>query len=170
MPDPTRFSAPWSASLKLLTGVCLLLLLGLPLVGLLGGPKGELWFIAMVVLPPAVLLLAAAFIILGYEVVDHYLIIHRPGWQVRLDLDGLRAVEADPGAMLGSVRTFGNGGLFCFAGWFRNTQLGPYQAYATDPWRAVVLHLSQGTVVISPDDPRRLVKLLRLMGELESDD
>lgn len=161
MSSNAHFSAPWSASLKLLTSVSVVVLFGISLIGIFTGPEGNLyWILGMVVLPLLLLPVSAGFAILGYELDGQQLIVRRPGWRVRFDLTDLRAAEADPGAMLGSIRVFGNGGLFCFAGRFRNRQLGSYRALATDPKLAVVLRIGEKTVVISPDDPQRLVKAL----------
>ncbi len=52
--------------------------------------------------------------------------------------------------MKGSIRTFGNGGLFCFSGRFRNRKLGSYRAFATDPKLAVVLRFPDKIVVVTP--------------------
>ena len=68
-------------------------------------------------------------------------------------MSGLKSAEVDTEAMSKSIRTFGNGGLFCFAGIFNNNRLGSYRAFATDPKRAVVLRFSDRTVVVTPDQP-----------------
>ena len=65
----------------------------------------------------------------------------------------LISIEPDPNAMKGSIRTFGNGGFFSFSGRFRNSQLGSYRAFATDPKRAVVIKTEKRTFVITPQDP-----------------
>ena len=60
-----------------------------------------------------------------------------------------------------SIRTFGNGGLYSFTGWFRNTALGAYRAFVTDPHRTVVLHFPTRTVVVSPSAPEDFVHVIR---------
>lgn len=57
-----------------------------------------------------------------------------------------------------SVRTFGNGGLFSFSGWYYNTLLGAYRAFVTDPNQTVVLHLGGRSVVVSPAKPEEFVR------------
>lgn len=156
------FRAPWAASLKLMTVLLVALLLGIVLIGLFGGDiDNGLWLLAMVMMPLLILLVAMAFMIRGYDLEANTLRVHRLGWYTRLDLAGLSSVEADPVAMMGSTRVFGNGGLFCFAGRFRNRQLGTYRAFATDPRQAVVLRLRDRTVVITPDDPEKFLDEVR---------
>ena len=70
---------------------------------------------------------------------------------------GVISVEADPNAMRGSLRTCGNGGLFCFAGAYWNKRLGSYRAFATDPSRSVVLRFSDRVVVMTPERPAEFV-------------
>jgi hypothetical protein len=66
--------------------------------------------------------------------------------------------------MQGSIRTFGNGGLFGFIGLFRNKKLGRYRAFATDEKNAVVLRFATHTLVITPEQPQRAVTLLNREG------
>ena len=58
--------------------------------------------------------------------------------------------------MNASLRTWGIGGVFSFSGHFVNT-LGRYRAFVTDPQRTVVLRLSRGILVVSPDRPEDFV-------------
>lgn len=59
-----------------------------------------------------------------------------------------------------SLRLFGNGGLFCSAGWFRNRTLGRYRAFAMSPRHAVVLTFAARVVAVTPDDPERILRAL----------
>jgi hypothetical protein len=63
------------------------------------------------------------------------------------------------------MRLFGNGGFFCFAGWFRNSKLGVYRLFGTDAKLAVVLRFSDKTVVITPDDPQKFVTDINTLHE-----
>lgn len=56
-----------------------------------------------------------------------------------------------------SIRTFRNGGLFSFTGFFRNKALGAYRAFVTDPHQTVVLHFPNRTVLVSPSAPAEFV-------------
>jgi hypothetical protein len=119
----------------------------------------------MVVLPVSILVLAPFFAIRGYLLTEEALCVLRPGWRARIPLDDLVSVDADPDAMARSIRTFGNGGLFCIAGAFRNQRLGSYRAFATDPKRAVVLRFPSRTVVVTPERPADLVaEVMKLKG------
>lgn len=155
MDGRTAFKAPWSRSLKWMTGLSVGILLFIPALGLTMGPRYLLlWSLGMVVMPLAVLLIGAFFVIRGYELAAGKLLVHRLGWRSAIDLSGLTGVAIDPEAMNGSLRTFGNGGLFAFSGAFWNRRLGHYRAFATDPGRAVVLRFGPKTVVVTPDDPK----------------
>ena len=73
----------------------------------------------------------------------------------------LPSAEADPVALKGSIRLAGNGGLFAFCGWFRNSKLGVYRAFCTDLAHAVVLRFPDRTVVVTPDQPDKFVAAIR---------
>ena len=153
-----RFSAPWSTSVKWITGItvtflAILVIFGISQVKEIGSGSSILLALLTVVLPALVLVLSACWMIRGFVLSGDSLLIQRLGWQSRLDLTELVSAEADPEAMDKSLRTWGNGGLFCFCGRFRNTKLGAYRAYATDPKRSVVLKFQDRTVVVSPDRP-----------------
>lgn len=101
------------------------------------------------------------FMIRGYVITENALFVQRFLWHTRIDLSGLRTFEPDPIAMSGSLRTFGNGGLFCIAGYFHNEKLGSYRAFATDPRLAVVLHFTDKVIVVTPDNPEQFVAALK---------
>jgi hypothetical protein len=160
------FSAPWGGPLILMTAVCAVLCLLLPLPGVLIAlgssalgmsaiPPWAGWPLAAV--PLLTLGLSAAFMVRGYILTDVSLSIKRLGWETRLDLSRLNSATVDPEALQRSVRIFGNGGLFSFTGWFRNKKLGSYRVFATDAKRAVVLRFAGKTIVLTPDDPQKFV-------------
>ena len=169
--NEVSFKAPWGAPLILMTAVCLVLCLIIPLPGLLIGfghgavlgvktiPKWTGWI--LIIVPLLTIAGSAAFMVRGYRVSGGALRVQRLGWETCIDLSRLMSVTFDPEALKGSLRLFGNGGFFCFAGWFRNSKLGVYRAFATDSTRAVVLRFSNRTVVVTPDDPRRFVAEVR---------
>jgi len=152
------FKAPWGAPLVLMTVVCTLMCVCLPLPGLMIGLGGAMppWAASIIVVVPLLaVVISAVFMVRGYVLTDTSLIIKRLGWVSRLDLSHLNSVTVDPDALPGSLRVFGNGGFFSFTGWFRNKKLGAYRAFATDAKRAVVLRFADKTVVITPDDPQK---------------
>ena len=63
--------------------------------------------------------------------------------------------------MKGSLRLFGNGGIFGFYGWFWSKSLGRFSAFVTDNARSVVIRLPARTIVVSPDQPEEFARLLR---------
>lgn len=147
-----HFSAPWSLRLTLVTAS---LLAALACAAVAAEGVGALALAALV-------LATAAFSVRGYSVDGETLLVHRLGWTTRLDLSQLTRAEFSPGATAGSIRTFGNGGLFAFVGHFHSAALGPYRAFATDGARTVVLDLGRGTgrVVVTPDRPAEFVAAL----------
>ena len=154
-PATATFGAPWSRQLKLLTLLSSAILLGISIALLLNTPEQAppiyqlgIW------IPLLTLVLSALFAVRGYQLDGDQLYVLRPGWRSGRSLSQLQSVAADPKAMDGSIRLFGNGGLFAYLGLFRNSKLGRYRAFATDAARSVVLRLPAATVVVTPDDPQ----------------
>lgn len=108
-------------------------------------------------LPLAIIAGGALFTIRGYTVTPDAVWVHRLFWKTRLSLTGLQSARFEPDAMSGSIRIFGNGGLFSFSGFFRNKTLGTYRAIVTDPHLTVVLRFSSRTMVVSPSTPEDFV-------------
>ncbi len=156
-----HFGAPWSRSLQVITLLatvfCLSLTIGLLWTGR-ADPGPAAW---AAWLPFAILLACALFTVRGYTIGPDAIWIERLFWATRLPLAGLESAEADPEAMRGSIRVFGNGGCFSFSGWFRNNRLGLYRAWVTDPRRAVVLHYGRRVRLLSPDQPQAFVRMLQ---------
>lgn len=110
---------------------------------------------------PVLLLLVGLFTIRGYSLTPHNIVIHRLLWRTTLSLAGLESIKADPNAMKGSIRLFGNGGALSFTGLYLNRRLGRYRAFATDPARAVVLEFPSRKVVMTPEDPSLFISSLQ---------
>lgn len=146
-----RYQAPWAASVKWITAAVIALFVGLWFWTPWGGAAG--W---------GLLLVLFAYGPSGYSFEGRDLVIHRRGWgPFRLPLSSLTGAAVSPDAMRRSLRTFGNGGVFGFTGWFHNSRLGRYRAWVTDPKRAVVLEFEDHTVVVSPGRPHLFVDELR---------
>ena len=145
-----HFRDPWSTMLKVVTGVILILVMA---VSVTVGPPASWVLIGIVTL-------GAIFAVRGYSVVDSRLLIHRLGWSTKFELASLSNAEFSPGAMMGSIRVFGIGGLFGFIGRFRNELLGPYRAYATNRENTVVLDFDGAKVVVTPDRPQEFIAAL----------
>ena len=154
MTQNRTYGASWGLSLKIMTGIAAGILLFMVATGLTKNPGNtEGWTFFMVVLPLAVLGVSSLFSIHGYTVDGDTLLIHRIGWNSKVNLSRLVAAHVDPSAMNNSIRTFGNGGMFCFAGGYWNKKLRHYRAFATAPKNSVILRFPNRTVVVSPDDP-----------------
>ena len=146
-----RYGAPWSASVKWITVGVVALFAGI--TALHPGAGTAVW---------ALLLGLFAFGPSGYSFDGHHLVVHRRAWSpARVSLSGLNAATVSPDAMRWSLRTFGNGGVFGFTGWFYNTRLGRYRAWVTDPGKAIVLEFPDQTIVVSPRHPHLFVDELR---------
>lgn len=150
-----KYAAPWSTSLIVISTVITLILAG---VAVLVAGDGRSWISA---LPVAILFGSLLFMVRGYSLTSDALLVHRLVWTTRLPLSSLRSAQAEPDAMRGSLRTFGNGGLFSFTGRYTNGKLGGYSAYVTDPRRAVVLDFGTRKVVVSPAVPEEFVNDIR---------
>ena len=154
-----RFDAPWAKIVKLVSVVASAILLfvvydvGRRVAG------GWLWY--LVVAGPLLILVGALlFTVRGYLLEPTRLLVQRLLWSTPIDLDGLKEVRHDPGAMKRSLRLFGNGGLFAIAGLFSNKRLGRYRAFATDPERSVVLDFGDRKIVVTPGEPAEFVRRL----------
>jgi len=125
-------------------------------------PPPPLSFVSLVV-PVALLatvLITALYTIRGYTVTPEAILVHRLLWATRLPRERLVSAVSEPGAMKGSLRLCGNGGMFSFSGWFWNKRLGRYRAYVTDLNRTVVLRWEGRMAVVSPGDPEGFVREL----------
>ena len=105
---------------------------------------------------------AALFTIRGYTVTPDTILVHRLFWDTRLPREGLLSATVQTQAMEGSLKLFGNGGMFSFTGWFWSKRLGRFRAYATNLNCTVVLRWEKRTVVVSPDNAAEFVR--ELMG------
>ena len=162
-------AAPWPVSLKVVSTVAAVVLVGVTAVLYRAVPRGtrvpfaEGFGTFVFVVPLAILLVALCFLVRGYELDGTGLYVERLLWRTRIDLGGLTRAWHDPSAMRRSLRLFGNGGLFSITGIFQNAALGRYRAFVTDPKRAVVLRYESRVVVVSPADPDALLGHLRLV-------
>lgn len=155
-----KFSAPWGRQLLLITALCGAILFGISGVLLVRAPENPpLTYQVGIWLPPSLFLLCALFSVRGYELRGNSLVVFRPGWRTRLPLTEVQSVVHQPDATQGSIRIFGNGGLFGFIGLFQNQQLGRYRAFATDFSNSVVIRMPARTLVVTPGDPGAFTEL-----------
>jgi len=158
----STFRAPWSRNVNYLTFT---IIIAFGVVATMWRvklrPGNDFYSIATAAIPLLVVMTGSLFMIQGYIVEDNTLFVRRLLWNSKIDLTDLISFEFDKGAMSGSIRTFGNGGFFCIAGCFYNSKLGRFRAYATDPDLAVVLRFSNRTIVVTPEDPRLFITVLK---------
>jgi hypothetical protein len=160
-------AAPWSMSVKAASAfsAVLLVALGLGLPHALSDashpPFADGMRALLRILPFAILGVAALFVVRGDEVAGRELVVQRLLWATRVPLDGIDRAYEDPQAMAGSVRVFGNGGLFAVTGLYRNAKLGMYRAYVTDRARAVVLRMGPKAIVVSPEQPAAFLSTVK---------
>ena len=159
-----EFRAPWSSTVRNVT-VLSLVILALPvLIGIFVATEPSLPAAVLLIGgPPLIAAETFAGRVRGYTLAEDAITVRRGLWNTRLSLDGLRSVTGDAEAMRGSIRVFGNGGLFSITGRFWNRKLGWYRAFATDPSRAVVLRYAKRTIVISPHDPQHFIMRARTL-------
>jgi hypothetical protein len=157
-----EFGAPWGTSLKLMTAVSAAILLGVASIPLFTGPSGNIfWILIMSVMPLSILFICLLFMIRGYVLTEDTLFVRRLLWNTRVPLSGLQsACVEDSQEFKGTIRTCGNGGMFCFAGWFWNKKLGSFRAFATNSKSIVVLRFPDKTIVVTPLQPDKFISLL----------
>lgn len=165
MKPRSEFKAPWSASLRIMTLLASALMLGMPVfltvvvkesraAPFLGPLLLLLWFIPLL------------YQVRGYRVERRVLFIRRLLWETRIELDDLETVELIEAEVIrGSVRVFGNGGLFAFCGWFWNRSLGRYRMWVTDTKRLVLIRCGDRRLVVSPDKPQEFMAALLAGGK-----
>jgi hypothetical protein len=163
-----EFHAPWARSVRLLSVGSVMVLLLVMLTGLLLGPRQSwIWRLAMVGAPLVILCGGLSFMVRGYVLTDSHIEVRRLGWSTLLPLAGLDAVTGEPQGLRGSLRLFGNGGLFAVSGWFWNRRIGRFRAYATDPQRAVLLRYRDGAkIVLTPHDVQHFIVQVRRLAHL----
>jgi hypothetical protein len=154
-----EFRAPWGRGLKLATVLTVSILLLIPATAILARPAaGALWWYLMVGLPLLIVLGSLPFMVRGYVLTEHTLEILRFGWTTTLPLAGLEKASGNAELLSGSLRVFGNGGLFSITGWYWNRRLGFYRAYATDLSRAVFLkYRDRRPVLVTPHDTQHFL-------------
>jgi hypothetical protein len=157
-----EFGAPWSRSLKAGSVFAVVMLASVAGAGIFVMPARMLLARCMMVgVPVSVLAIAFLSIVSGYTLTATQLEIERPLWSTVFPLAQLLSVAGDAEVFKGSLRLFGNGGIFSFTGLFWKRGLGLYRAFATDPARAVILKFKKRTIVVTPADPLHFIVRVR---------
>jgi hypothetical protein len=145
------FHAPWGKALRWMSAFSVVLIVAICIVIRVVDRSSASWLALW--LPPVLLGGAALFVIREYRIEPRTLLIRRLLWTTHLPLAGLKSATFQPEAMRGSLRLFGNGGMFSFTGWYRNRALGLYRAFVTDLNQTIILRFEKKTIVISPENP-----------------
>jgi len=148
------FKAPWGRTLCWMSAFSVVLVLAVTAPLLFKVKPESRWLVTALLL---LLPVAALFVVRSYAIEFDELLIRRLLWTTHLPLAKLQSAEAVPDAMRGSLRLFGNGGMFSITGLFRNRALGNYRAFVTDLKKTVVLRFPKRTVVVSPENPEQFV-------------
>ena len=90
----------------------------------------------------------------SYKVDNVDLTIVRPANNKKIKLTDISEIRAiAEGEMTGTVRTFGDGGLFGYYGKYYNSKIGSMTLYATQKQNRILITTKQGKkIVITPDD------------------
>ena len=157
--------APWPTGLKITSAVGTVLILGVGIGAYraIPVPTGftHQFGLAVAMILPALLVGSLLFMVTGYAVEGTELYVRRLLWSTRISLQGLDRIWIEPAVCKGSIRVFGNGGLFSFTGLFYSKRLGRYRLFATDISRSVVLVLPSRVVVITPAEPEAFIEHVR---------
>jgi hypothetical protein len=156
------YRAPWSTALIVMSAMVTVLCVGIAAFAFWEATaKHHSGLVLLAALLPLTLLFGTApFTIRGYTITPEAILVHRLLWETALPRAGMESARVEPEAMFWSLRTFGNGGVFSFTGFYYNKRLGSYRAYVTDPRRAVVLRFARRRIVVSPDSPEDFVRAL----------
>jgi hypothetical protein len=152
--------APWPTSLKTSSVIGGALLAGVGYAAYRAVPPfgfAHTFGSLVACVPPAIALLALFFVVLGYEIGPGVVRVRRLLWTTAIPLGALESARHDAGAIKGSLRVFGNAGLFSFTGVYQNSRLGRFRLFATDPASAVVLRGGGRVVVVTPTAPHAFV-------------
>ncbi len=160
--DERYFNALWGTSLKVISALTTVFLIGIfGGMALTGRASTVIEMVLYLVIPLLILFISLLFTVRGYSVSGNSFRIRRLLWYTDMDISMLKSVEYDPKAMTGSMRTFGNGGLYSFSGRYKSGKLGAFKAYVTDFKKCVVIVAAGQTVVVSPENPELFVEVLR---------
>ncbi len=168
-----QFPMSLSAGVKVISGLVVVLLCAIPLlvwgffpgiaIGGPGGPAGAGVQLATrlgTLLAPLIAVACFALSPRAVEIEGGELKVLRRAWPAAAyRLSEIERVGIlPPGWLSGALRTFGNGGLFGYYGWFYKK--GAFRLFATRSDRLVETVIGGRRVVFSPDDPSRLVEAI----------
>ena len=159
-----RYSSPWDRSLKLTTGVLVVVFVGITAFALnltrtisFHGDPRVLMLAPVVFL--AVLAISWSLAPGGFTIEAGVVRVERPLRPVEIPLREIREVGVLPDdGLRGTLKTFGSSGAFGHIGWFWSKRLGAFRMYATRSRRLVRILAGKRTFVVSPEPVDRFVE------------
>jgi hypothetical protein len=123
--------------------------------------KSPLVFYGSVVLIAFIYLTSFGLCTWSYQTDGKALIIKAPFYTKTINKSDIQTAESIDTDKLGSViRTFGNGGLFGYYGWYSSSQIGSFFYYGTQRKNRILIEMKNGEkCVITPDDTSILSEL-----------
>ncbi|MGJ8634523.1 MAG: PH domain-containing protein [Luteolibacter sp.] len=155
------YTAPWGKSLKWISGICIATIVFAALFSLFPNRSVQIGSLLISGSLLLTLIPCSFFTIRSYRITQTAIHIQRLCFISSIGLENLKSAEFIPSAMKGSLRTFGNGGLFSWTGKYWNKDLGSYRAFVTDLNKTVVLRFTDKIIVISPESPEDFIKKLQ---------
>ncbi len=169
--DAKVFSASWDRGMWVLNSILLLAMAGVTAVLVAAALKEMrentiVWIIgwAAALMPGAVLIIAAVFAPLRYEMRGDNILVKRfLSKAVRIPLDEVYSVEAANYEYVfkKSFRVMGSGGGFGIYARFTSANLERFKAYMTRRSKLVLINTVDMPFVITPDDPEGFVAAVR---------
>jgi hypothetical protein len=90
----------------------------------------------------------------NYSIDNNQLVIKKVMGERRISISDIAEIRLiEKGEMMGTIRTFGSGGLFGYYGKFYNRTLGSMTLYTTQRTNRIFIKTKSGSkIIISPDD------------------
>ncbi|WP_300618261.1 PH domain-containing protein [Dokdonella sp.] len=153
------FPVRYGTLVKAVTALVVAAMLGIAAMGLRQPQADVFSSLATVVFPLALVLVAALYTVLRYELDAAGLHVVRPLGR-RCVARSVSSLRADAEALKGALRVFGNGGLFSITGWYGTRKYGRCRVWATEREDLVVLDGDRGTVILSPRDRAEFIAVV----------
>ena len=154
---------------KIITYVVVAIMILPPVLGystFLKAGKDQVAMFGLFIGPVIIFVLMIAMYLLSplsVEITNTGLIIHRKIYSRNIlfkDIESIRMAEPDE--MNGTIRTFGNGGLFGYTGMYWNKKLGSMRWYCSQRKNYILIDKEGNKrIVITPDDPDDFIKDVR---------
>lgn len=143
---------------------CVVVLLLAPIIIIgFAAHHAELWaLLPMVMLLVGLLGATYLYSPKAYSINDEHIIIHRIAGPFYIPRKEIQEIQSITKSELGVVwRTFGNGGMFGYTGYFSSRTIGSMRWFVTQRKNYVLITLIKGKkYLLSPDDPEAFLAAL----------